>query len=64
MTHRLLLVFSCLLLVPAFCLNAAEPAEKWGELIFADDFERTESQELKDEPGNEWTTSSDKTAGG
>lgn len=64
MKRRLLLVFSCLLLVPAFCLNAAEPTEKWGELIFADDFERTESQELKDEPGNEWTTSSDKTAGG
>ena len=39
-------------------------AGDFGELIFQDDFERTESQELKDEPGNEWTTSSDKTAGG
>jgi len=64
MTHRLLLALCCLLLVPAFRLNAAEPSKKWGELIFADDFERTESQELKDEPGNEWTTSSEKTAGG
>lgn len=35
-----------------------------GELIFFDDFERQESQELKDEPGNNWTTSSEKTAGG
>ncbi|MEW4526599.1 MAG: hypothetical protein ACF8PG_15060 [Maioricimonas sp. JB045] len=39
---------------------AADP----GELIFEDHFERSESQELKDEPGNGWTTSSDKTAGG
>lgn len=38
--------------------------KKFGELIFHDDFERTESQELKDEPGNGWTTSSDKTAAG
>lgn len=35
-----------------------------GELIFADQFERSESQELKDEPGNHWTTSSEKTAAG
>lgn len=35
-----------------------------GELIFEDRFERSESQELRDEPGNEWTTSSDKTAAG
>jgi len=38
--------------------------EDYGSLIFQDDFERSESQELKDEPGNEWTTSSDKTAKG
>lgn len=42
----------------------AEPDESFGELIFRDDFERIESQEEKDEPGNDWTTSSDKTAGG
>lgn len=35
-----------------------------GQLIFADTFARSESQELKDEPGNAWTTSSGKTAGG
>jgi len=39
-------------------------ADHRGELIFQDDFERSESQEVKDEPGNEWTTSSDKTAKG
>ncbi|MBT2160536.1 hypothetical protein HW347_04615 [Zobellia sp. KMM 6746] len=36
----------------------------YGKLIFFDDFERNESQELKDEVGNNWTTSSDKTAKG
>lgn len=38
--------------------------DSFGELIFSDDFERQESQEVKDEPGNEWTTSSETTAGG
>jgi hypothetical protein len=33
--------------------------EEYGELIFEDHFERQESQEEKDEPGNGWTTSSD-----
>ncbi len=42
----------------------AEPQSGYGELIFEDHFERTESQEEKDEPGNEWTTSSETTAGG
>jgi len=37
-------------------------ADNYGTLIFEDTFERTESQELKNEPGNEWTTSSEKTA--
>ena len=35
-----------------------------GQLIFADDFERTESQEEKDEPGNGWKTNSEKRAKG
>lgn len=39
-------------------------AHNFGTLIFEDTFDRTESQELKDEPGNDWTTSSDKTAKG
>lgn len=32
---------------------------RYGDLIFEDHFERSESQETKDEPGNGWTTSSD-----
>lgn len=39
-------------------------ASEYGTLIFHDTFDRSESQELKDEPGNNWTTSSDKTANG
>ena len=39
-------------------------AGEYGTLIFHDTFDRSESQELKDEPGNNWTTSSDKTAKG
>lgn len=44
-----------------FCLFALTPAfagDDLGELIFQDDFERSESQELKDEPGNGWGTNS------
>jgi hypothetical protein len=58
------------LIIPAavFAFTAqhvvAEPVPDFGTLIFHDEFERTESQEEKDEPGNEWTTSSDKTAAG
>jgi hypothetical protein len=33
-------------------------AEEQGELIFTDDFERSESQEKKDEPGNGWGSNS------
>ncbi len=43
---------------------SAAPEADLGELIFEDRFERSESQEETDEPGNGWTTSSDKTAGG
>lgn len=39
-------------------------AGDFGELIFQDTFDRSESQEFKDEPGNGWTTSSDRTAKG
>ncbi len=35
-----------------------------GQLIFQDDFERSESQELKDEPGNGWGTNSKSRAKG
>ncbi|MEM7010175.1 MAG: family 16 glycoside hydrolase [Verrucomicrobiota bacterium] len=39
-------------------------ADEHGELIFEDDFERSESQETKDEPGNGWNTNSEKRAKG
>ena len=52
----------CLLICFASALCADEV--NFGTLIFEDHFERSESQELKDEPGNEWTTSSEKTAAG
>ncbi len=39
-------------------------ADELGELIFSDDFERMESQEEKDEPGNGWGTNSKSRAKG
>jgi len=39
-------------------------ADAHGTLIFKDDFERRESQEEKDEPGNGWGTNSEKRAKG
>tara|TARA_R110002096_G_scaffold21440_1_gene69502 strand:- start:576 stop:1283 length:708 start_codon:yes stop_codon:yes gene_type:complete len=39
-------------------------ADEEGELIFSDDFERSESQEVKDEPGNGWETNSASRANG
>lgn len=56
-------VLTCLIPL-ALGLDTTSAQEKYGELIFHDEFERSESQEEKDEPGNEWTTSSDKTAKG
>lgn len=50
-------LLTCLALTP---LRAADH----GKLIFSDDFERTESQETKDEPGNGWGTNSKTRAGG
>lgn len=44
----------------SYHLFAADP----GELIFSDDFGRSESQEEKDEPGGEWGTNSAKRAKG
>jgi hypothetical protein len=39
-------------------------ADERGKLIFQDDFERSESQETKDELGNGWNTNSKSRAGG
>jgi hypothetical protein len=54
------------LLLPALGLLSLLPlaAEETGELIFSDDFERSESQEVKDEPGKGWGTNSKSRAKG
>lgn len=50
--HRIIFLLSVLSISPAIA------ADELGQLIFQDDFERTESQETKDEPGNGWGTNS------
>jgi hypothetical protein len=46
-------------------LSSVTPAATdFGELVFQDDFERSESQEERDEPGNGWATNSAKRAQG
>lgn len=55
---------SLILFLTLLATSIAYAGTNYGKLIFHDAFERTESQELKDEPGNGWTTSSDKMAGG
>ncbi|MFK7767394.1 MAG: hypothetical protein AB8B55_09250 [Mariniblastus sp.] len=42
----------------------ANETDNRGTLIFSDDFQRSESQETKDEPGNGWTTNSKSRAAG
>jgi hypothetical protein len=51
----------CLAVVLAAVCSRADDR---GRLIFADDFNRTESQETKDEVGNGWMTNSASRAGG
>ena len=50
-----------LLIIILMISTALNAEEKFGKLTFNDDFERSESQEEKDEAGNSWTTSSGKT---
>jgi hypothetical protein len=42
----------------AFLAMVLKGEENLGTLVFSDDFERKAKQELKDEPGNGWNTSS------
>jgi len=56
--HRLLFLLTALSISPVIA------AENLGQLIFQDDFERVESQETKDEPGNGWGTNSKSRAKG
>jgi hypothetical protein len=44
--------------IAALALTSAILAADFGELLFEDHFERNESQEIKDEPGNGWGTNS------
>jgi hypothetical protein len=47
-----------LLVIALVLLQLPLQAEELGTLLFEDKFERSESQELKDEPGNGWGTNS------
>lgn len=53
-----------LLLACLSSLAAAHAADDLGELLFQDDFERVESQDQVDEPGNGWGTNSKSRAKG
>lgn len=57
-----------LILLPILCGSAAAQTEiklsPKHTLLFEDEFERNETQEIKDELGNGWGTNSDKRAGG
>ena len=54
----------CLLIVICLSLSPTLSADEKGTLIFSDDFERNESQEIKDEIGNGWGSNSKSRAGG
>lgn len=55
---------ACCLTLTFPLLSTVSSADDLGTVIFQDDFERTESQETKDEPGNGWGTNSKTRAGG
>lgn len=58
------LIVICTLLLSYGLISSELLADERGTLIFEDDFERNESQEIKDEVGNGWGTNSEKRAGG
>jgi hypothetical protein len=51
-------LIATLALFPLLALAPLVAADDLGQLIFQDDFNRTESQEKTDEPGNGWATNS------
>lgn len=63
MTKRAFISAGSLLLISAV-VSSALSADERGTLIFEDDFERSESQEIKDEVGNGWGTNSKSRAAG
>ena len=60
----LLLVIVLMTSLQAIAQEAIESNDKERVLVFQDDFNRNESQETKDEPGNGWKTNSEKRAAG
>lgn len=54
----------CVATVTVFLSASATRADDRGKLIFEDNFERSESQETKDEVGNGWKTNSKSRAAG
>ncbi len=57
-------LFRITALVLVFLTAELGVAQEQRTLVFQDDFERSESQETKDEPGNGWKTNSEKRAAG
>jgi hypothetical protein len=58
-------MFSPLLrLLPLLAATALPAADDRGRIVFRDDFERSEAQEITDEPGNGWGTNSKSRAKG
>ncbi len=55
---------ACILVISSAYFSCGVLAKEPGKLIFSDDFERNESQEVKDEVGNGWKTNSASRAGG
>lgn len=53
-----------LLLLTCLFVSPVASAKELGQLIFSDDFERSESQEVRDEPGKGWGTNSKSRAKG
>lgn len=53
-----------LFLISVFAVTPIFAADDQGKLLFQDDFQRTESQETKDDPGNGWGTNSKSRAKG
>ncbi len=57
--------FTILAIASTLCVAMSiKGEENLGTLVFSDDFERKETQQVKDEPGNGWNTSSSWSAKG
>ena len=61
---RFLPVLACCFALSLAAEQKPAAEQSFGTLVFSDDFERVETQKLKDEPGNGWKTSSSWSAKG